>query len=140
MGLGRKLRSGFLQAMGLAAIYYLILSLAFPQVVQVKHFYFLVSLVIPIYLFGAFTFELKLFSRKLWVRRLIVTLLSSLHAIAISILFGYLWWERRILIIFGIAMAVGIVIDIFLYYVADVIQKRNLEAINQKLAEQNKEN
>ena len=86
MGLGRKLGSGFLQAMGLAAIYYLILSLAFPQVVQVKHFNFFVSLVIPIYLFGAFTFELKLFSRKLWVRRLIVTLLSFLHAIAISIL------------------------------------------------------
>ena len=138
MGLGRKLRSGFMQAMGVAATAFLVLSLIFPHDAQIKVFYYLVSLEIPSYLFTFFTFELKLFSKHLWVRRIVAVTFSLLYATAVSFLFGYLRWERKYVIVFGIAMTVAILIDIFSFYVADTIQKRNLEAINQKLAEQNK--
>lgn len=140
MGLGKKLRSAFIQAMGFAATLFLILSLIVPQAAQIKLFYCFVSIEVPIYLFNFLTFELKLFSKKLWVRRMIVITFDFLYAIAMTFLFGHLRWERKYVIIYGIATAVGILMDIFLFYVADVIQKRNLEAINQKLAEQNKEN
>jgi hypothetical protein len=60
--------------------------------------------------------------------------------IAMSILFGYLQWDSRRLITFGITIVIYVVIEIFAFYVIDTIQKRNLEAINQKLAEQSKEN
>jgi hypothetical protein len=140
MGLGKKLRSAFIQAMGFAATLFLILSLIVPQAAQIKLFYCFVSFEVPIYLFNFLTFELKLFSKKLWVRRMIVITFDFLCAIAMTFLFGYLRWERKHVIIYGIATAVGILIDIFSFYVADMIQKRNLEAINQKLAEQSKEN
>ena len=140
MGLGKKLQSGLMQSMGVAATVFLVLSLIFPYTVQIKHFYYLVSLEIPCYLFAFFTFELKLFSKKLWVRRVVAVTVSLLHAIAMSILFGYLRWERKYVIVFAIVMAATVVVEIFAFYVVDAIQKRNLEAINQKLEEQRKEN
>ena len=138
MGLGRKLRSGFLQAMGFAATCFLVLSLIFPNGAHIKIFYYMVSLEIPAWLFAFLTFELKLFSKKLWVRRTIVVTFGLLLMIAMSILFGYLQWDSRRLITFGITIVIYVVIEIFAFYVIDTVQKRNLEAINQKLAEQNK--
>ena len=140
MGLGRKLRSAFIQAMGFAATLFLILSLIVPQAAQIKLFYYLVSFEVPVYLFNFLTFELKLFSKKLWVRRMIVITFDFLCVIAMAILFGYLRWEHKYVLAYGVAIVVGVAMDIFLFYVADVIEKRNLEAINQKLEEQRKEN
>ena len=140
MGLGRKLGSGFLQAMGFAATCFLVLSLIFPKGAHIKVFYYMVSLEIPAWLFTFLTFELKLFSKKLWVRRMMVVTFGSLDMVVMSILFGYLQWNSRRLITFGITIVIYVVIEIFAFYVIDTVQKRNLEAINQKLAEQNKEN
>ena len=140
MRLRRKLGSGFMQAMGVAATAFLVLSLIFPNGAHIKVFYYIVSLEIPVWLFAFLTFELKLFSKKLWVRRTIVVTFGLVHMIVMAILFGYLQWDSKRLIAFGITIAGYVVIEIFAFYVIDTVQKRNLEDINQKLAEQNKEN
>ena len=127
-----------MQAMGVAATAFLVLSLIFPNGAHIKAFYYMVSLEIPAWLFAFLTFELKLFSKKLWVRRMIVVTFGSLDMVVMSILFGYLQWNSRRLITFGITIVIYVVIEIFAFYVIDTVQKRNLEAINQKLAEQNK--
>ena len=82
-----------MQAMGVAATAFLVLSLIFPNGAHIKVFYYIVSLELPAWLFAFLTFELKLFSKKLWVRRTIVVTFGLVHMIVMAILFGYLQWE-----------------------------------------------
>ena len=88
--------------------------------------------------FCFFTFELQLFSKHLWVRRAIVMCFSVVNILTSSTLFGYMCWnDKRDWLIYGITLPITVLLMVFTYYVADKIEKRNLVAINQKLANGN---
>ena len=133
----KKFMHSFLEIMGMLAMIFIIVSLILPDVMQIRFLYLLVCIAAPIHLFSFFTFQLNLFSDRLWVRRVIVIVFSVCIMLTINILFGSLRFAVDSLILYGIEMLLFILLSIFFYYVADKIERRNLESINQKLADRN---
>lgn len=122
---------------GLCAVIFSVVSLAFPQIIQVKYLHLMLAVAIPIHLFSFFTFELRLFSRHLWVRRFITIGFSMLTMVVVNLVFNSFRPSRELLIALGVLLASYIPLMVLIYYVLDKIEKRNLELINQRLADEN---
>ena len=123
--------------MGLLAIVFVIVSLIFRDIVQIRFFHLAVCVLTPIHLFSFFTYQLKLFSNRLWLRRLIVIAFSVCVILTVNILFGSLRFTLDSMILYSCAVVLFILLTIFVYVIADKIEKRNLELINQKLETKN---
>ena len=136
----RKCVRSFIEAMGLLAIIFTILSLVFPDEIQIRFLHLAVCVIFPIHLFSFFTFQLKLFSRHLWIRRVIVISFSASIMVVVNYIFGYFRFELDYLIILCIAILLFIVVTVFAYCIGDKIEQRNLNLINQKLDEKNAKN
>ena len=130
----------FMYSMGLVAIIFIIFSLVFPASIRIKHLYHMVCILIPSHLFSFFTFELKLFSKHIWIRRTIVIAFSLLVLFVGGYIFGSTRFELKSLIVYCIAALICTMVIVFAYYVADKIEQRTLNLINQKLSEKNKGN
>ena len=131
----KKCIRSYFQTIGFLAIIFMVMSLMAPYGARMKIFYYLICVTTPPYFFSFFTFELGLFSRRIWVRRAVVIAFIALVMITVSYLFGYLRLELRSLISYGITVLVFIGTTVFAYYVVDRIERQNLELINQKLSE-----
>ena len=136
----RKCVRSFIEAMGLLAIIFTILSLVFPDEIQIRFLHLAVCVIFPIHLFSFFTFQLKLFSRHLLIRRIIVISFSVSIMVVVNYIFGYFRFELDYLIVSCIAILLFIVVTVFAYYIGDKIEQRNLNLINQKLDEKNTKN
>ena len=121
--------------MGLLALGSIILSLIFPNEFKFWIFQLSACVVIPGHLFSFFTFQLKLFSNRLWGRRIIVISFEAFVMIAAAYLFGYPFFEFHSLLSFGIVIFFFVILTVFIYYVCDKIEEQNLKLINQKLGE-----
>ena len=130
----------FMYSMGLVAIIFIIFSLIFPESIRIKHLYHMVCILIPVNLFSFFTFELKLFSKHIWIRRTIVIAFSLLVLLAIEYISGSIKFEFKSLVVYGIVSLGFIITTVFIFYVADKIEEQNLKLINQKLGEKNTSN
>ena len=130
----------FMYSMGLVAIIFIIFSLIFPESIRIKHLYHMVCILIPVNLFSFFTFELKLFSKHIWIRRMVVIAFSLLVLFVGGYIFGSTRFELKSLVVYCIAALISTMVIVFAYYVADKIEQRNLNLINQKLSEKNKGN
>ena len=134
----KKMWFSFSQSLALVILILLLVSLMLPQIIQAKILWYMVCILAPINVFGFFTFELKLFSKHIWVRRAIVITFSVINFSIVNILFGWLkWGDTEKWVRHGVLLAVMVCLDVFAYYVADKIEKRTLAAINQKLANGN---
>ena len=127
----------FLEVMGSVAILFTVMSLIFPDVIQFRFLHLTVCFLVPYYSFSFFTFQLKLFSSRLWIRRIIVMSFGALMMVIVNYIFGYFRFEFDDLITFGISILIFIVLTTFAYYVDDKIEQQNLKLINQKLADKN---
>lgn len=136
----RKCVRSFIEAMGILAIIFTILSLVFPDEIQIRFLHLAVCVIFPIHLFSFFTFQLKLFSRHLLIRRIIVISFSVSIMVVVNYIFGYFRFELDYLIVSFIAILLFIVVTVFAYYIGDKIEQRNLNLINQKLGEKNTKN
>ena len=97
--------------------------------------------VVPIHIFDFYTNSLKLFSKHLWVRRMIVMFFTIFIMTANMFLFGYLRFElNKALIAFAVSIALYVLLTVFIYYINDKIEKENLKSINKALAEKNSKN
>lgn len=130
----------FMYSMGLVAIIFIIFSLIFPESIRIKHLYHMVCILIPVNLFSFFTFELKLFSKHIWIRRMVVIAFSLLVLFVGGYIFGSTRFELKSLVVYCIVALIVTMVIVFAYYVADKIEQRNLNLINQKLSEKNKGN
>ena len=130
----------FMYSMGLVAIIFIIFSLVFPASIRIKHLYHMVCILIPVNLFSFFTFELKLFSKHIWIRRMVVIAFSLLVLFVGLYIFGSTRFELKSLVVYCIVALIFTMVIVFAYYVADKIEQRNLNLINQKLSEKNKGN
>ena len=130
----------FMYSMGLVAIIFIVFSLVFPESIRIKHLYHMVCILIPSHLFSFFTFELKLFSKHIWIRRMVVIAFSLLVLFVGGYIFGSTRFELKSLVVYCIAALIFTMVIVFAYYVADKIEQRNLNLINQKLSEKNKGN
>ena len=130
----------FMYSMGLVAIIFIIFSLVFPESIRIKDLYHMVCILIPSHLFSFFTFELKLFSKHIWIRRMVVIAFSLLVLFVGGYIFGSTRFELKSLVVYCIAALIFTMVIVFAYYVADKIEQRNLNLINQKLSEKNKGN
>ena len=130
----------FMYSMGLVAIIFIIFSLVFPESIRIKHLYHMVCILIPVNLFSFFTFELKLFSKHIWIRRMVVIAFSLLVLFVGLYIFGSTRFELKSLVVYCIVALIFTMVIVFAYYVADKIEQRNLNLINQKLSEKNKGN
>lgn len=131
------LKNYLFSVMGMNAYIFLFLSLLMPNSITVKHFHLMVCASIPVVVFAFLTFEYQLFSKRLWIRRTVVIAFSVANMLLNSYLFGYLQPTKKHFTVYGIAGIAVILFLIFYYYVADRIEKKNLEAINQKLRDNN---
>lgn len=136
---GRFWRS-FMEGMGIITILFTILSLIFRDMIQFRDLHLSVCIYVSVQLFSFFTFELKLFSKRLWVRRIIVVFFSILIVIAFEFIFGYFRFELDYLVVFCVVMLLCVALVLFAYYVGDKIEQQNLKLINQKLCEKNEKN
>ena len=136
MNIRRKFWDSFLKAIGEIALCFTAFSLVFPTIIQVQDLYLMLAVVIPIHLFSFLTFELKLFSRHLWVRRFITIGFSMLTMAAVNLMFNRFRPSRELLSALGVLLALYIPLMVFIYYISDKIEKRNLELINQRLADE----
>lgn len=130
----------FMYSMGLVAIIFIIFSLVFPESIRIKHLYHMVCILIPVNLFSFFTFELKLFSKHIWIRRMVVIAFSLLVVFVVGYIFGSTRFELKSLVVYCIVALIFTMVIVFAYYVADKIEQRNLNLINQKLSVKNKGN
>ena len=55
---------------------------------------------------------------------------------AVNLMFNRLRPSRELLIALGVLLALYIPLMVFIYYISDKIEKRNLELINQRLADE----
>ncbi len=132
----RKYWNSLIYTMGVCAICWVVLSLFFSDM-QVRSLHLSVCILIPAHLFGFFTFELKLFSNRIWIRRVIVIGFTIITLFVVFYLFGKFRFEVDFLVTFGVAILVFVVVSIFIYYVSDKVEQHNLNLINQKLANNN---
>ena len=130
----------FMYSMGLVAIIFIIFSLVSPESIRIKDLYQMVCMLIPTHLFSFFTFELKLFSKHIWIRRMVVIAFSLLVLFVGGYIFGSTRFELKSLVVYCIVALIVTMVIVFAYYVADKIEQRNLNLINQKLSEKNKGN
>ena len=132
---GRYLNS-LLNAMGVLALIILFLSIVSPENVNTWVLQYGACICIPVHLFSFLTFELKLFSDILWVRRTIVMIFRALVIITVSWLFGFLQLGlSKIMIILVVGLGISSILAGFAYYVTDKMEKKYLEEINKKLSE-----
>jgi len=129
--------SSFIYAMGEVSILFIILSLVFSETIEINHLYQMVCVFIPAHLFSFLTFELRLFSKHIWIRRMIVIAFGLLVLFVSELAFAGLRLEFKGLIAYSISALFCIIVTVFAYYVTDKIEQRNLELINQKLGEKN---
>ena len=134
----KKCTRHFMESMGLLAIMFTILSLIFRDVMQIRFFHLAVCVLVPVHLFSFFTFQLKLFSQRLWVRRTVVIVFDICVILAMNALFGFVRLEANYMILIGVSLVLFILLSVFAYYVADKIEQRNLAWINQRLADKTK--
>ena len=136
---GKCVRS-LLKEMGNVTIIFIVFSLIFPETIEVRHLYQMVFIVIPVHLFSFFTFELRLISSRIWIRRAIVIFFSILVCFVSAFVFN--GWRSVFdnLLIYGIVVGITIIIIVFIYYAMDKIEQQNLKLINQKLDEKNANN
>ncbi|MBE6629161.1 MAG: hypothetical protein E7629_09575 [Ruminococcaceae bacterium] len=130
----------FIYAMGEVLILFIILSLIWSEAINIKHLYHMIGVGIPVHLFSFFTFELKLFSKHIWIRRTIVISFSLLVLFASGCIWDSIHLDFKSLIIYCITALLCIMVTVFAYYVADKIEQQNLKLINQKLSEKNTRN
>lgn len=136
---GKCVRS-LIEQMGIIAILFTILSLLFPDKIQLRLWYFAVCITVPNHLFSFFTFQLKLFSSHIWIRRTIVMSFYVLVIFVMEFIFGYFRFEFVFLIVLGVVMLLCIIWAVVAFYVTDKIEQQNLKLINQKLDEKNTKN
>ena len=105
--MSRKYLSSVIHMMGLTLIIFIIASLIFSND-KVTHLYKMVAVVIPIHFFSFFTFELKLFSKRIWIRRTIAIVFSILVLCVSECITGSLHLELRSLIIYCVAILICI--------------------------------
>ena len=109
--------------MGVVSILFIILSLIWSDAINIKHLYHMISVVIPVHLFSFFTFAFGL-----------------LVLFVVGYIFGSTRFELKSSVVYCIAALIFTMVIVFAYYVADKIEQRNLNLINQKLSENNKGN
>jgi len=126
----------FIYTMGLVSIIFIIVSLVWLDI-SIRHLYLMVGVTIPTHLFTYLTFELKLFSENIWIRRTVVIIFSLLVMFVSGYIFGSLRWKFKSVIIYCVIALLCVIVSVFAYYVADKIEQRNLKLINQKLGEEN---
>jgi len=136
---GKCVRS-LIEEMGKVAIIFIVFSLIFTETIEVRHLHEMVFIVTPVHLFSFLTFELKLFSSRIWIRRAIVIFFSILVLFVSAFIFGSFRFNFDSLLIYGIVAGIAIIITVFSYYVVDKIEQKNLKLINQKLDEKNAKN
>ncbi len=136
---GKCVRS-FIEEMGIVAIMFIVFSLIFPKNIEVRHLYQMVCIAVPVHLFSFLTFELRLFSSRIWIRRAIVIFFSLLVLLVNGYISGSLHFNFDSLLIHGIAAGIGIIITVFCYYISDKIEQQNLKLINQKLSDERAKN
>lgn len=136
---GKCVRSS-IEELGKVTIIFIVFSLVFPETIAVRHLYQMVFIVIPVHLFSFFTFELKLFSSRIWIRRAIVIFFSILVLFVCAFVFN--GWRSVLdnLLIYGIVVGIAIIIIVFICYAVDKIEQQNLKLINQRLEEKNADN
>ena len=126
--------------LGLASLLFIILSLIWSEAINIKHLYLMIGIVIPVHLFSFLTFGLKLFSKRIWIRRTIVIAFGLLVMFAGGYISGSIRLDFKSLIIYCVIALLVIMVNVFLYYVTDKIEQQNLKLINQKLREKNTSN
>lgn len=127
----KKCIRSYFQAIGFLTIVFMVMSFAVPYSARMKIFYYMMCVLTPSHFFSFFTFELGLFSKRIWVRRAVVMAFIALVMITV----GYLRPELHSLISYGITVLAFIGTTVFAYYVGDRIERKNLNLINRKLSE-----
>jgi uncharacterized membrane protein len=135
----RNLTNQLLSVMGMNAYIFLFFSLIAPDKITVGHFHLMVCVSVPHVVFAFLTFEYRLFSKHLGIRRLIVIVFSAVNILLVSYLFGYFQLTKKHYISYGITLIAVALFSAFAYYINDRIEKKNLEAINKKLQENRNE-
>ena len=133
----KKWWNSFCYTFGLSTLLTLLVSLIASNT-NIRVMYILVCTILPVHVFTFFTFELRLFSKHLWVRRVITICFSVIDVITVLVLFNHTRLNsKRFWILLAILLPIMVLCSVFAYYVGDKIEKRNLAAINQKLANGN---
>ena len=127
------------RVMAVDAYIFLFLSLIAPNSVDVKTFHLMVCISIPFSVFSFLTFRYRLFSKHIWIRRTVVIAVAIVDILLSSYLFGYLQPTRKHYTAYGIVIIAYVLYLIFVYYLSDKIEKKNLEAINRKLRDNKEE-
>ena len=140
MNMYKKCIHSFFEMIGFLTVIFVIATLIVPYSARMKIFYFFACTVTPSYFFSYFTFQLRLFSSRIWIRRFVAISFQAFVILAVAYLFGYLRFEINSLISYGICILLFIASTVFAYYVSDKIEQRNLNLINQKLACNNSKN
>ena len=132
----KKWWNSFCYTFGLSTLFSLLVSLI-ASYTNIKVLYVSLCILLPYHVFAFFTLELKLFSKHLWVRRAITICFSVIDIIIVLVLFNYTHLKENFWIYLAILLPIVVLLMVFTYYVADKTEKRNLAAINQKLANGN---
>jgi hypothetical protein len=132
----KKWWNSFCYSFGLSTLLTLLVSLSVPHI-NIKALYASLCIILPYHVFAFFTFELRLFSKHLWVRRAITICFSVIDIITVLWVFNYARLKEKLWVYLAIILPVIVLFTVFVYYVSDKIEKRNLAAINQKLASGN---
>ena len=133
----KKWWNSFCYSLGFSTLLTLLVSLIASNT-NIRVMYVGVCAILPVHVFTFFTFELRLFSKHLWVRRVITICFSVIDVIIVLVLFDHTRLNsKRFWILLAILLPIMVLYSVFAYYVADKIEKRNLDAINRELANRN---
>ena len=132
----RRYLNSLLNAMGVLLLTILLLSVVSPKNVDIWVLQYGACIGIPVHLFSFLTFEFKLFSAILWVRRTIVMIFSALVIATMSWIFGFFQLGlSKYVVVLVVGIGISVILSFFSCYVTDKMEKKYLEEINKKLSE-----
>ena len=132
----RRYLNSLLNAMGVLMLIILFLSIVFPENVNTWVLQYGACICIPVHLFSFLTFEFKLFSDILWVRRTIVMIFSALVIATMSWIFGFFRLGlSKYVVVLVVGIGISVILSVFSCYITDKMEKKYLEEINKKLSE-----
>ena len=122
----------FIKLLGIITFFYLPLNFFFPDTFTIEIMYVMYILS----LCGSFIFKKGVSPRSLWIRRGIMIAISCVITPIFSISFKLI--NSEAILLYVALSSIGIIVfTIIAYIIADKVEKKNIQKINEKLNKMN---
>ncbi|MDF2686344.1 MAG: hypothetical protein K0S55_1525 [Clostridia bacterium] len=122
----------FIKSLGIITFLYLPLNFFFPDIFEFKYMYLMFILT----LCCSSIFKKGVSPRSLWIRRSIVIVITCIISLIFNIYYQLFNYEN--ILLYVVTYSIGLTaLSLIAYIIADKVEKKNIQKINEKLNKMN---